>query len=108
MSTFEKIKQLAEQRGLSLREVSRRANLSPNALYRYRQGVEPKYQTLLAISKVLNVPMEKLSEQYQTEKAQQVDDLDLAKMIDEGKYMTFEGQEISPEDKELLKRLLRK
>lgn len=36
------------------------------------------------------------------------DEVDLEKMIDSGEYMSFGGQELSDEDKELIKRLLRK
>lgn len=36
------------------------------------------------------------------------DTMDLEQMIDSGEYMSFGGQELTNEDKELIKRLLRK
>ena len=55
MTTFERIKQVANERGFNLKQTALIAGLSENALYRYNQGVEPKYATVKAVADVLGV-----------------------------------------------------
>ncbi|MBQ0837544.1 helix-turn-helix transcriptional regulator [Lactiplantibacillus pentosus] len=73
MTTFDNIKKYANLRGLNLRDTATKAGLSPNAIYRYNQGVEPKYPTLKAIADALAVDVSDLSDEYapqsETEKA---------------------------------------
>jgi len=108
MTTFDNIKKYSSLRKLSLREVARKAGLSENALYRYNQGIEPKFETLKAVAKVLNVSVSDLSQQYDQEKADnhKKTDVDLAK-DDEDIILSFDGKPIPDEDKELIRRLLR-
>lgn len=60
MTTFERLKNTAKQKGYSLKTLAVKAGLSENALYRYNQGVEPKYGTLKAVADVLGVSVEYL------------------------------------------------
>lgn len=55
MTTFERIKKIAAERGLNLKQTALQAGLSENALYRYNQGVEPKFATVKAVADVLGV-----------------------------------------------------
>ena len=60
MTTFERIKQVANERGFNLKQTALMAGLSENALYRYNQGVEPKYATVKAVADVLGVSVDYL------------------------------------------------
>ena len=60
MTTFERIKKVANERGYSLKKLAIDAGFSENALYRYNQGVEPKYSTVAALAKVLGVSVDYL------------------------------------------------
>ena len=60
MTTFERIKQVANERGFNLKQTALIAGLSENALYRYNQGVEPKYATVKAVADVLGVSVDYL------------------------------------------------
>lgn len=64
MTTFDNIKKFAKLRGYNLRETAVKAGLSPNAIYRYNQGIEPKYPTLKAIADALSVEISELSSEY--------------------------------------------
>lgn len=60
MTTFERIKQVANERGFNLKQTALMAGLSENALYRYNQGVEPKYATVKSVADVLGVSVDYL------------------------------------------------
>lgn len=60
MNTYERIKKAAQIRGISIRELSKKMNLSENAIYRYNQGVSPRKSTLQAIANTLDVSIEYL------------------------------------------------
>lgn len=64
MSTYENLKYYANKRGLSLIQLSKKAGMSENALYRYNQGVDPKLKTLEKLAAILNIPISQLSEKY--------------------------------------------
>lgn len=102
MTTFERIKKVSKERGLTLKQVAEKSGMSTNAIYRYNQGVNPKYDSLRAIANTLGVTVEYLTgETSDTDKKKQVD------LADNDVIMTFEGRPIPPEDIELMKRLLR-
>ncbi|HIY91580.1 MAG TPA: helix-turn-helix domain-containing protein [Candidatus Companilactobacillus pullicola] len=105
MTTFERIKQISKEKGYSLKQVALKAGLSENAIYRYNQGVEPKYNTLKVIADALHVSVEDLTGDN---KKPVPNTIDIKKAIDDDDViMTFEGRPIPPEDLELMKRLLR-
>ena len=52
---FEKIKFLANKRGKTIRQIAIDSGFkSPNAIYRYKQGVTPRSASIDAIAKSLN------------------------------------------------------
>lgn len=105
MTTFERIKKISKEKGYSLKQVALKAGLSENAIYRYNQGVEPKYNTLKVIAEALHVSVEDLTGESEKRTPTQID---LKEAIDDDDtIMTFEGRPIPPEDLELMKRLLR-
>ena len=56
---FERIKYVANKRGMNLRDVAKRAGFkSETGIYRYNQGVTPRDSTLQSIADVLNTTAE--------------------------------------------------
>lgn len=54
-SIFEKINFLAQKRGITIRQVAIDSGFkSPNAIYRYKQGVTPRFASIEAIAKALS------------------------------------------------------
>ncbi|WP_373892495.1 helix-turn-helix domain-containing protein [Weissella confusa] len=102
MTTFERIKKVANERGYSLKKLAIDAGFSENALYRYNQGVEPKYSTVAALAKVLGVSVDYLlgntDEMHSNKKDDMPVDLEevLAKL---GPTLRFEGKELTDEQK---------
>ncbi|WP_270332959.1 helix-turn-helix domain-containing protein [Ligilactobacillus acidipiscis] len=105
MTTFERIKKVADIRKISLRDVAKKAGMkSETAIYRYNQGVTPRKSTLIAIAEALNVSPDYLSGK--------TDDMNEAKqkqadLADDSTLFTYEGKPIDDEDKEIIRRLLR-
>ena len=58
---FSRIQEIANKRGISIRQVALKSGFnSPNAIYRYKQGVSPRKTTLNAIADALNTTPEYL------------------------------------------------
>lgn len=58
---FSRIQEIANKRGMSIRQVALKSGFnSPNAIYRYKQGVSPRKTTLNAIADALNTTPEYL------------------------------------------------
>lgn len=61
MTVYSRIKKVADLRGISLRQVALQSGLkSANAIYRYKDGIEPRRPTLEAIAHTLNTTPEYL------------------------------------------------
>lgn len=105
MTTFERIRELAKKRGLTLKQVAVKAGLSENAIYRYNQGIEPKLPTLKALAKVLGVSVDYLLGEDDTpEWATEKDTHDLEEFLEQNEgSMTYGGEKLTEEDKEKLK-----
>ena len=103
MTVFERIKEVAKARGMNLKTVATNAGLSENALYRYNQGVEPKYPTLKAIADVLGVSVDYLLGNTDEMHSNKKDDdmpVDLEEVLDKlGPTLRFEGKELTDEQK---------
>ncbi|MSE19774.1 helix-turn-helix domain-containing protein [Lactobacillus parabuchneri] len=107
MTVFDRIKKVADKRGLSLREVAKKAGMrSETAIYRYNQGVTPRNSTLIAISEVLNVSVGYLK--GETDDDSQIRDKPTVDLNKDDAILTFDGKPIPEEDMELIKRLLGK
>ncbi|QWQ33154.1 helix-turn-helix domain-containing protein [Limosilactobacillus fermentum] len=106
MTTFERIRELAKKRGLTLKQVAIKAGLSENAIYRYNQGIEPKLPTLMAIADVLGVSVNYLLGKDDTpEWATEKDTLDLEDFLDGNLKvnMAYGGKDLTDEEIERLK-----
>lgn len=102
MTTFERIKKVANERGYSLKKLAIDAGFSENALYRYNQGVEPKYSTVAALAKVLGVSVDYLLGNTDEMHSNEKDDMpvDLEEVLDKlGPTLRFEGKELTDEQK---------
>ena len=102
MTTFERIKKVANERGYSLKKLAIDAGFSENALYRYNQGVEPKYSTVAALAKVLGVSVDYLLGNTDEMHSNKKDDIpvDLEEVLDKlGPTLRFEGKELTDEQK---------
>ena len=110
MTTFERIKKVANERGYSLKKLAIDAGFSENALYRYNQGVEPKYSTVAALAKVLGVSVDYLlgntDEMHSNKKDENVP-VDLDKVLSEEGMAMFDGQPLSDEYKKALLAMLK-
>ncbi|MBJ7649991.1 helix-turn-helix domain-containing protein [Weissella confusa] len=101
MTTFERIKKVANERGYSLKKLAIDAGFSENALYRYNQGVEPKYSTVAALAKVLGVSVDYLlgntDEMHSSKKEDKKVDLEQDTTI-----LALDGMELSDEYKQFI------
>lgn len=59
MTTFDRIKQIAKQRGLNLKLVATKSGLSENAIYSWRNK-NPRSESLQAVADVLGVSVDYL------------------------------------------------
>ena len=60
MTTFERIKNLAKEHGMSLNEVNEKANLGTRSIYRWKYK-EPSYTSLKKVAKVFNMTPDELA-----------------------------------------------
>ncbi|MFL1695409.1 helix-turn-helix domain-containing protein [Weissella kandleri] len=105
MTLYEKIKETAKLRGLSLQTVAERSGLSTNMIYQYKT-VKPKLGTLKLIADTLNVSVDYLlgntDEMTPNKKGPSAEperiDLDAA-LEDKGVVMRFQGKDLSDKAK---------
>lgn len=101
MSTFERIKYLANSKKMSLQEIAEKAGIGKNSIYRWKVSA-PNADKLESVAKVLDVSVDYLL--GKTDTSAPIKSVDIA---DDNVIMTFEGKTIPKEDIELMKRLLR-
>lgn len=102
MTTFERIKQVANERGFNLKQTALMAGLSENALYRYNQGVEPKYATVKAVADVLGVSVDYLLGNTDDIHVNKDEDMpvDLEETLSKlGPSVSFGGKELTDDQK---------
>ena len=110
MTVFERIKEVAKARGMNLKTVATNAGLSENALYRYNQGVEPKYPTLKAIADVLGVSVDYLlgnTDEMHSNKKDDKKVADLKDIMKEFEIVQFDGKTIPEEDLPVIERIIK-
>ncbi len=106
MTVFDRIKEISDKRGLSLRTVATKAGLkSETAIYRYNQGVTPRKTTLMAIASVLNVSVDYLL--GNSDESGDPTEKPIVDLNKDDSILTFDGKPIPDEDKEIIRRLLR-
>lgn len=100
MTTFERIKNIAKKRKISLLELNEKAGLGKNVIYGWKTK-DPNTDNLAKVAQVLGVSTDYLLGNDQKKHKTTVD------LDDEDAIFTYEGRKIPKEDIELMKRLLR-
>lgn len=108
MTTFERIKNLSDNKKISLQKVALDIGLSENAIYGWKTR-KPKGEDLAKVAKYFNVSVDYLLGLDTTEPKQtKVDLVELAnkpKDFDWDAVLSAGGKPIPEEDKELIRRL---
>lgn len=108
MTTFERIKNLADNQKISLQKVAIDIGLSENAIYGWKTR-KPKGEDLAKVADYFHVSVDYLLGRDTTEpKSQTVDLAELAnkpKDFDWGSVLSVGGKPIPEEDKEIIRRL---
>ncbi|WP_139008887.1 XRE family transcriptional regulator [Lactococcus lactis] len=108
MTTFERIKKLADNQKISLQKVAIDIGLSENAIYGWKTR-KPKGEDLAKIADYFHVSVDYLLGRDTTEPENQTVDLaELAnkpKDFDWGSVLSVGGKPIPEEDKEIIRRL---
>lgn len=109
MITYERIKQIAKMRGMSLQDVATKSGLSKNMIYQYKE-VAPKKGTLTLIADVLGVSIDYLlgntDDMHANKKATSNEPVDLDEALSEEGMAMFDGQPLSEEYKKALLAML--
>lgn len=104
MKVFDRIKYIANLKGVNLKDLAVKAGLSENAIYSWKKKT-PRMDSLKAVASILNVSVDYLlGNSDSTEETHNKPIVDLNK---DDSILTFDGTPISDEDKELIRRLLR-
>lgn len=115
MSTFDNIKKYSKIRGMNLRQTAEKAGLSANAIYRYNQGVEPKFPTLKAIADALAVKVSDLSDEYENEASKtdspieapsKITHIDVEDIVENAAMLTSRNHALSDEDRSAITAML--
>lgn len=104
MTTFERIKKLAEKQGKSLQKIAEDNDFSPNLIYRWQKS-DPKAKDIAKVASYFHVSTDYLlgNTDDPTPVNRTNHDIDLA---DDSNIFTYEGRPIPEEDLKIIKRLL--
>lgn len=109
MTTFERIKQTAKDRGLTLNQLNDKANLKNNIIYSWKTKT-PSVENVKKVADVLGVSVDYLlgntDEMHSMKISNSSEDADLKKYFDENIPLQFDGKEIPQEDLKIIKRIL--
>jgi len=109
MTIFERVKDVARQKGLTLRQVEEKAGLGRNSLYRWK-NYTPRGSGITAVATVLDVSVDYLlgntDEMRPNKKSTSDDPIDLDKALSEEGMAMFDGQPLSEEYKKALLAML--
>lgn len=101
MVVFERVKKVADDRGLSLQEVATKAGLGLNSIYGWKKK-DPSISRITEVAKVLDVSVDYLLGKKESPIKPQID------FADDDSFIAFyEGKPVSDDDMEIIKRLLR-
>lgn len=102
MTTFERIKKLAKNRGVTLQKVANELGFGESTLYKWKKQT-PNGEYLAKVADYFHVSVDYLLGREDEKSVQ--DQKDLKKFLDDNlNYgMTYDGQNLSKEDKEKLK-----
>lgn len=108
MTLFERTKEIASKRGMSLQEVAKKANLGVNSIYRWKER-NPTTSNITKVADVLGVSVDYLlgntDDMHANKKADTSGD-DLKEYFDEHPILKFDGKEIPDTEMKIIKRIL--
>ena len=99
MTLFDRIKNIANKKGISLKKLNDEAKLGKNVIYGWKTK-DPNTENLQKVADVLGVSTDYLLGKDDQKKI-------TVDLNDKDAIFTYEGRQIPPEDIELMKRLLR-
>lgn len=100
MTTFERIKEIAKKRKMSLLELNEKAKLGKNVIYGWKTK-DPNTESLKKVANVLGVSIDYLLGKENPTHKREVD------IDDDDVIFTYEGRKIPKEDLEMIKRFMR-
>ena len=111
MTTFDRIKELADRQGKSLQKVASDLGFSPNYFYNLKSKKSPSAEHLAKVADYFHVSVDYLL--GRKENAGNKEPVDLADLVDEGKvdwdeWVSFDGKPLTDEVKSALKLILGK
>ncbi|MCB6840926.1 helix-turn-helix domain-containing protein [Weissella viridescens] len=112
MTLFERTKETAKQRGMSLKSLNDQANLGKNAIYSWKTS-KPGMSALQAVADVLGVSVDYLlgnTDEMHPSKSENNSTIDLRQVDDSERdeLISANGQPISDSDWEIIKAVLAK
>ena len=109
MTLFERTKEIASKRGMSLQEVAKKANLGVNSIYRWKER-NPTTSNITKVADVLGVSVDYLlgntDDMHANNKTTANEPVDLDDLLSEKGMAMFDGQPLSDEYKKALLAML--
>lgn len=109
MTLFERTKEIASKRGMSLQEVAKKANLGVNSIYRWKER-NPTTSNITKVADVLGVSVDYLlgntDDMHANKKATSNSPVDLKEVAENDNwddYLSSDGRPLSDHDKKLLR-----
>lgn len=108
MTTFERIKKIANKRGYNLKQVAKLSGMkSENAIYRYNQGVTPRDSTLKSIAEALDTSFEYLKGETDDDTPHNPNNRDLEVEEALNSMRSYQGQPITNEEREVMRGIIK-
>lgn len=103
MTLFDRIKKLADSQGKTITRVEQDLNMSRNYLYKWKT-MNPKSDSLEKVADYFGVTTDYLLGRNETPKwADQRDTSDLKRFLDDDAGMTYDGEDLTDEEKDQLR-----
>lgn len=108
MTTFERVKNIAKKRGISLTELSVKAGMGEKSIYRWKEN-QPTGDKVKSVAEILGVSTDYLLGATDDTKPAYVEDapIDLDSALEDEGMVMFDGQPLSEEYKRALLAMLR-
>lgn len=107
MTTFERVKNLATHKGLSMRQVNELAGLGKGSIYHWKDK-SPSINAVSKVAKVLHVSTDYLlGNTDDMSESPSIHDIDMNDVMNnETTIMRWKGKQIPPEELEMIRRIL--
>lgn len=111
MTIFERIRDIAKEKGLNLQETAEKADLGINTIYSWKKK-EPSVEKLKSVARVLNVSVDYLlgntDDMHSTKKDEEPLDLNQVADSERDNAISANGEPISDDDWAIIKAVLAK